>query len=141
MTAGVNSAYFTVCTWLLAWDSLQGACRQRNEFTLLSVPMPCYVSNITTTLVLILFIYTISNTTCREIKHVTYSYLQALGWDSILSWLHHRHLLVSSDIKVISALHITWIMFGVYLCIQCHTHKYKQMSKDCTRHCACTMLL
>ena len=54
MTAGVNSAYFTVCAWLLVWDSLQGACRQRNEFTLLSVPMPCHVSNIATTLVLIL---------------------------------------------------------------------------------------
>ena len=72
-------------------------------------------------------------------KHVTYSYLQALGWDSILSWLHHRHLLVSSDIKVICALHMTWIMFRVYLCIQCHTYKYKQMSKDCTRHYACTI--
>ena len=48
MTARVNCAYFTVCAWLLAWDSLHGACRQRNEFTLLSVPMPCNVSKITT---------------------------------------------------------------------------------------------
>ena len=74
-----------------------------------------WYTTIKTTLILATYVlspqqYNIQYT--GKYKHVTYRYLQALGWD--------KHLLVNTGVTVISTLHITWVMFSVYL----HVHSY-----------------
>ena len=138
MTVGVNSAYFTVCAWLLAWDSLHGACRQRNEFTLLSVPMPCHVSNITTTLVLILSMQ--SAIQHAENINMLLTVTSEL-WGGTASCPGSTTGIFWWAVTSRSSLPSTWLgscSEYIYAYGAIHIYKYKEMSKDCTRHCACT---